>query len=84
FIKSKTHECEAYENGAGVTHSGSTGHDDGSKVYTSDRTTLMSRLDNVFSSGKELRLDPSPNVGDLVHKEGYLYSIKLSNSNCLI
>ncbi|CAB4471344.1 uncharacterized protein OCT59_019297 [Rhizophagus irregularis] len=54
FIKSKAREREARENGAGVTHSGSTGtcgnnsvtcrgHDDGSKIYTSDRTTLMPR-----------------------------------------
>jgi hypothetical protein len=35
-------------------------------------------------NGQELRLDPPPNVGDLVHKEGYLYSIKLSSSSRLI
>ncbi|CAB4426374.1 unnamed protein product [Rhizophagus irregularis] len=109
FIKSKAREREARENGAGVTHSGSTGtggnnsvtcrgHDDGSEIYMSDRTTLMPRKtsslvtstngtqttefreynkhrreafrsDNVSGPGKELRLDPPSNVGDLVHKD---------------
>ncbi|CAG8742674.1 3696_t:CDS:2, partial [Funneliformis caledonium] len=88
-------------------------HDDESKIYMSDRITLMPRkmsslitsqteprslnfvntiniimkvLDQtIFSvqarniiirefNGQELRLDPSPNVRDLVHKEEYLYS----------
>ncbi|GES88882.1 hypothetical protein GLOIN_2v1473325 [Rhizophagus clarus] len=51
LIKSKA-EREAHENGVGVIHSGSIGtgennsvicrgQDDGSKIYTSNRTTLM-------------------------------------------
>ncbi|CAB4384100.1 unnamed protein product [Rhizophagus irregularis] len=54
FMKYQAREREARENGVGVTHSGSTGtggynsvicrgRDDGSKIYTSDRTTLMPR-----------------------------------------
>ncbi|GBC10832.1 hypothetical protein RclHR1_09930007 [Rhizophagus clarus] len=54
LIEFKTREREACENGASITHSGLTGtgksnsvtcrgHDDGSKICTSDRTTLMLR-----------------------------------------